>query len=115
MLRMVLTGTPEIGLDGRSLVSALNGKLLALVVYLAVTGLPQTSETLANLLWSELGDDLARKNLRGALYELRRMLGTSLVTARHETYLDRRVPCWVVLGAGVLLPVPLLGKLRTLP
>ena len=98
MLRMVLTGTPEIGLDGRSLASALNGKLLALVVYLAVTGLPQTRETLANLLWSELGDDLARKNLRGALYELRRMLGTSLVTARHETYLDRRVPCWVDVG-----------------
>ncbi len=98
MLRMVLTGTPEIGLDGVSMVGALNGKLLALAVYLAVTALPQTRGTLANLLWSELGDDLARKNLRGALYELRRLLGAGLVTARHETYFDRRVPCWVDVG-----------------
>lgn len=53
-------------------------KALALLAYLAVTGLPHTRDTLATLLADETSDQLARQQLRNALHALSAQLGAYL-------------------------------------
>jgi DNA-binding SARP family transcriptional activator len=56
-----------------------NRKAQALLVYLALTGQPQTREHLATLLWGDRFDEQARNSLRQALYTLRKAVGESVV------------------------------------
>lgn len=56
-----------------------NKKAQALLVYLALTGQPQTRELLATLLWGDRFDEQARNSLRQALYTLRKAVGEGVV------------------------------------
>lgn len=89
MLELSLLGSPCAALDGIPLQGTLLHKDLALLYYLAVSGRPQPRECLAALLWSEVGEESARRNLRKSLSELHRCLGDHLIVTRHEIALER--------------------------
>ena len=71
MLRMVLFGVPHIYIGTNDLSKVITGRSLALLVYLAVTGKAQDRTILADLLWDNLPEAQAKKNLRYVLYDLR--------------------------------------------
>lgn len=68
-LELRLLGSPVLRLDGVG-VSMPTRKSLALVAYLTLEG-PQTRAHLSDVLWGELDDAGARKNLRKELFRLR--------------------------------------------
>jgi len=69
-LRVRVLGTTELAVDGRPLAGLASAKATALLVYLAMTGRPQSRSALAGLLWSDLPEATARANLRLALTKL---------------------------------------------
>ena len=56
-LRLTTLGIVTVTLDEEAVTHKLSAKALALVIYLAVTGQPQTREHLANLLQRRLVQD----------------------------------------------------------
>lgn len=89
-LTINLLGHAEIRLDGASIKEKFQNKVLALLVYLATERPPQTREHLIELFWSDIEPELARSNLRVALYRLRQSLGDDryLHTTRESLFLD---------------------------
>lgn len=75
MLNFALLGTPHVFLDGQEITGFNTRKDLGLVIFLAETGRPHSREELAGLLWSDMPEQNARRNLRNSLSNLRRLLG----------------------------------------
>ena len=83
-LRLNVLGAPEIRLDDELLV--LNErKVLALLIYLAVTGRPHGRDTLATLFWPEHSQKRAGANLRTTLWSLRKIIGDRWLTIEGDT------------------------------
>lgn len=80
--------TPSIQAGGRRVVFALK-KAEALLYYLAVEK-RATRDVLADLFWGDLDERTARKNLRDALYHLKKLLGDELLilTGRQDVDLN---------------------------
>jgi predicted ATPase/DNA-binding SARP family transcriptional activator len=75
-LTLSLLGGFQAAIDGTPVAGFDTDKTRALLAYLAVeAGRPHERETLAGLLWPELPDDAARRNLRNSLFKLRQALG----------------------------------------
>ena len=91
-LRVRVLGTTELAVDGRPLAGLASAKATALLVYLAMTGRPQSRSALAGLLWSDLPEATARANLRLALTKLRRSLPAQLLVTRQTVALDPARP-----------------------
>jgi DNA-binding SARP family transcriptional activator len=72
-LKLHLLGSPYLERDGEPL-SMDTRKAIALGSYLAITGQPQTRDTLAALLWPELDESRAKAALRRTLSSLRTAL-----------------------------------------
>ncbi len=79
-LELFLLGRPQICVDGQAIMNFNTRKDQALLAYLAVTGAAHSRETLAGLLWSELPEDKARRNLRHALSHLQKTIGPPWLT-----------------------------------
>jgi DNA-binding SARP family transcriptional activator len=88
MLQLSLLGSPCATLDGIPLHGTLLHKDLALLYYLAVSGRPQPRASLAALLWGDISEESARRNLRKSLTDLHRRLGDHLVITRDEIALE---------------------------
>ena len=88
MLELSLLGSPCAALDGIPIHGTLLHKDLALLYYLAISGRPQPRASLAALLWGEISEESARRNLRKSLTELRRRLGDHLNITRGEIALE---------------------------
>ncbi len=73
-LHIKLLGPPQIERDGVP-VEVDTRKAIALLAYLAVTGIPHSRDTLAALLWPDSDDDHARAALRRTLSSLNKALG----------------------------------------
>jgi DNA-binding SARP family transcriptional activator len=73
-LAVQVLGPPIVQLAGKS-ITLKERKVLALLIYLAVTGQPQQRDSLATLFWSEQNQKRARANLRNTLWALRDTLG----------------------------------------
>lgn len=87
-LRLFLLGSPRIERDGDA-VRVDTRKAVALLAYLAVSGQPQSRESLAELLWPEYGPDRSRASLRRTLSAVNRALGPGwLVTDRDTVRVD---------------------------
>ncbi len=75
-LTLSLFGGFQAAVDGTPVAGFDTDKTRALLAYLAVeAGRPHAREALAGLLWPELPDDAARRNLRNSLFKLRQALG----------------------------------------
>ena len=78
-LAITLLGNSSVSLDGEELLPIRTTKLQALLSYLVAEqvfapGAPQVREQIMTLLWPEVADSAARKNLRQTLYFLRQAL-----------------------------------------
>lgn len=81
-LEMVLLGQPQFKLNSRSITNDIPSKSQALLAYLAVTRQAHSREALVGLLWGEMSEENARRNLRVALTRLRHHFDDFLVIQR---------------------------------
>lgn len=80
-LSLTLLGRPQIALAGQS-VELTSQKAQALLFYLAMTGHTHSRQVLAGLLWSDMPESAARRNLRVELLKLRSHFADYLDVAR---------------------------------
>lgn len=79
-LTLRVLGAFDAQLNGQSLRGFRSVKNEALLTYLALsTGRPQTRAALAGLLWPDQPEDVARRNLRQALFQLRSVLNAGAI------------------------------------
>ena len=95
MLKLTLLGSPQVNLAGQSLSERITGKHLALLVYLAVTGRTHTRDSLAALLWRDMANSQARKNLRDLLSDLRKHVSPYLMITRHDIAFNPDAAHWL--------------------
>ena len=87
MLRITLLGNPGVTLDDQPVRGFVSAKSQALVYYLAATGQSHSRDALAGLLWSEVPDSTAKRNLRDVLSNLRHLIGSYLLITRQSVSL----------------------------
>lgn len=97
-LQFFLLGPPVIQLNGVSLVLP-SAKVRALLFYLAVTGRPHDRSHLAGLLWGDLPEESARRNLRVALNKLRQHLAEYLSADFQSLALNLEASWWLDVAA----------------
>ncbi len=83
-LKLYVFGPPRLEYDGQLIALNLR-KALALLVYLAVSGQPQSREALATLLWPDSDQSEGRARLRRILHRLQQALGDAILDASPET------------------------------
>ena len=91
-LDISMLGSPGVTLAGDPVTGFVSAKSQALVFYLAATGETHRRGHLAGLLWSDVEEARARKNLRDVLSNLRRILGPALAITRQEVALVAGIP-----------------------
>jgi DNA-binding SARP family transcriptional activator len=94
-LRLALIGSARLTLGGVAIHRLVSSKALALLCYLAVTGRAHSRQALAGLLWGELPEEDARRNLRVTLAELRKQLDPYLLISRQELAFNRESTYWL--------------------
>jgi DNA-binding SARP family transcriptional activator/predicted ATPase len=94
-LQISLLGKPIVKRDGVAVVGFISAKAQALLFYLVATHRPHTRNLLAGLLWSEMPDVQARKNLRNVLSNLNSLLGPHLLITRDEAAFNADPACWI--------------------
>lgn len=89
-----LLGAAKIEHDGKQSAVNLPQKGIALLAYLLFnSGLPQTRQKLADLLWPDLPEQAGRSNLRQALLRVKRLLATNGLSSSCLTS-DHNVICF---------------------
>lgn len=81
--RLHLLGVPTFS-HGAEPAELTTAKGVALLAYLALTPMPQSRERLIDLLWPDSLPDAARKNLRNALWAIRKALGEAALTTDND-------------------------------
>ncbi len=99
-VRVFLFGYPIAQRSGGEELALESAKVRALLAYLSLhLDLPQSRDFLAYLLWPDVPNETARKNLRQALYSLRKALGdladACLDIQRHSLTLRSHPKLWV--------------------
>ncbi|MBI5649226.1 MAG: AAA family ATPase [Chloroflexi bacterium] len=82
--KLFFLGAPKFEL-GKKTIELASAKSIALLAILAIQREPQTRERVLGLLWAESSDDAARKNLRNALWAIRKALGEAAVMSVDDT------------------------------
>ena len=83
-LKLYVFGPPRLEYGGQLIALNLR-KALALLVYLAVSGQPQSRDALATLLWPDCDQSEGRTHLRRVLHRLQQALGNAILEASPET------------------------------
>lgn len=91
VLHLTLLGRPQARLDDEPLVFQ-TAKAEALLYYLAVTGQPQPRASLVELLWGEMPETKARRNLTATLTSLRKHLAPYLVVEPDKVAFNQAAP-----------------------
>jgi DNA-binding SARP family transcriptional activator len=86
-------GQPQFELDGQP-AELSSAKAAALLAFLAAANDPQPRERLVGLLWAESSEEAARKNLRNALWSIRKTLGEDVLAA-DDDHLSIGPAVWV--------------------
>lgn len=92
VLEIRLLGGVSVTLNNTPITGFISNKVLALLVYLAVTRRSHQRDALAALLWSELPEADAKNNLRQALANLRKLVQPNLIIARDRVLFDTAAP-----------------------
>lgn len=79
-------GTPEIWVNQRKIEMPFK-KAEGIVYYLA-TEKKTTRDTLVNLFWCDVQDDIAKKNLRNAFYMIRKTMGLDLFSMPNRSFVE---------------------------
>ena len=95
MLELRLLGHPQIQQNGTELTNLKKGKPLALFAYLAVTKRAHSRSVLAGLLWGDMSESTARKNLTKALGVLRPHLEEYLTITPQTIAFDGDSDYWL--------------------
>lgn len=95
MLTLKLLGKPQVSRDTSPVAGFISIKAQALLFYLAVARRPHARESLAGLLWGDMSEDRASKNLRNALSNLRGLVGDHLLITRAEVAFNQAAPYWL--------------------
>lgn len=94
-LNLRLLGTPQVSLNNAPVSGFISAKSQALLYFLAVTARPHSRDSLAALLWGDMPEAQAAKNLRNALSNLRSLVGTHLEINRDDVSFNRLAPYWI--------------------
>ena len=94
-LTIQLFGTPRVLINDQPIAAFHSSKVAGLLYYLAADPRPRGRETLAGLLWPDYDATQGKKNLRGALYHLRKTLDPYLHVERQEIGLLAGAPVQV--------------------
>jgi predicted ATPase/DNA-binding SARP family transcriptional activator len=94
-LHLALLGRPQIIYNDAPLTGFISVKAEALLYYLAVTGQVHPRDTLSDLLWGEMPEANARKNLTKALSNLRQLLGSLLTIDYQSAGFDPASTYWL--------------------
>ena len=101
VLSFRLLGKPHVSIGGTAVTGFISAKAQALLFYLTTTARPHTREALAGLLWGDMPQAQAGKNLRNALSNLRALTGAHLLITREDAAFDRDSPYWLDVEAFV--------------
>ena len=94
-LRLFLFGSPHAELDGR-VIHFERRKTLALLAYLAITGLTEQRDSLAALFWSDFPQARGRSNLRREIFTLNATIGNQwLESDRNAVEINHSFDLWV--------------------
>ncbi|MCB9423365.1 MAG: hypothetical protein H6667_26455 [Ardenticatenaceae bacterium] len=95
VLEMAFLGRMQLNLGGVPLTELVSGKAQALLCYLAVNGRSYSRLSLSNLLWDEMSEADARRNLRGVLLKLRQVVEPHLVVTHQTVSFDPASEHWL--------------------
>ena len=115
-LELAFLGQPDFKLEGESINDLVLRKGLALVAYLAVTKQAHSREALAGLLWGEMTEEKARRNLRVALTKLRPFFNDFLIIQRRTLAFDVDSNYWLdvdIFERNLNQPNPTVAQLQT--
>ena len=79
VLRLSILGQVELAINDDQVTTLASGKAQALLFYLMVNGRSTSRQALAGLLWGDLPEADARRNLRGVLMKLRQEIAPYLI------------------------------------
>jgi DNA-binding SARP family transcriptional activator len=106
VLKLALMGRMQLTLGDRPLLDLASAKARALLCFLAVDGRSRTRHYLSNLLWSELTDHDARRNLRGDLLKLRQVVEPYLEISNQALRFNSEADHWLDVTAFRSLAAP---------
>ena len=95
VLKLALLGPLQLTIDDEPLIGLDSGKAQALLCYLAVNGRIHSRHALAGLLWGELPEADARRNLRGVILKLRQLLAPYLHITHQTVAFNQEAPFWL--------------------
>ena len=99
VLKLALLGPMELKLGDDPLSDLVSAKAQALLCYLAVNGRAHSRQALAGLLWSDLPEPDARRNLRGVLMKLRQVVEPNLLISHQTVAFNRESAYWLDVAA----------------
>jgi len=94
-LELRLLGAPQVYHAHSVVTGFITSKAEALFYYLAITARPHARSTLAALLWPDVAETVARKNLRDIIFNLRKLLGNHLTITRQTVALNFKSNPWI--------------------
>lgn len=95
LLQFSLLGAPKLLRNGNLVSGFITRKAEALLYYLAVTERAHTRSAVAALLWPDMPEQNARKNLRDVIASLRKTVGGLLLISHQTLALNPECPHWV--------------------
>lgn len=95
VLKLALLGQMRLYKGDEPLTELASAKAQALLCYLAVNGRSYSRQSLAGLLWSELPEADARRNLRGVLMRLRQTVNPYLTITHQFVAFNRASNYWL--------------------
>lgn len=95
VLKLALLGPLQLAFDDVPLHELASAKAQALLAYLAVNGRVHARQAVAGLLWGDLPEADARRNLRGVIMKLREVMEPYLVVTHQTIAFNRESAYWL--------------------
>lgn len=95
VLKLSLLGPLQLTFGDTPLPPLASAKAQALLGYLVINGRAHSRQTLAGLLWGDLPEDDARRNLRGVVMKLRQLIGHHLIINHQTVAFNQQATHWL--------------------